>query len=160
MKLCKDCAFFKPVDNPMRGRISASCEHPKLPVDPVDGTRDAIPCRNMRAEGRTILLARAEAGGYFCGAAGHLFEPKEPPSDFQQLNQDEVCMPGAMLPVGCWVENERDDVPDLITSDGVGGRTIEEREQNALRIAACWNALSEFETDDILAHSFEIVRPE
>ena len=157
MKLCKDCAFFKPVDNPMPGRISAFCEHPKLPVDPVDGTRDAIPCRDMRAEGRTILLARAEAGGYFCGAAGHLFEPKKP-KKWRNFSFGDVCMPGEMAAGLNFVLNGLHDVPSLVGEGGVLGRTANEAIENARRIAACWNAFSDFETDEIERKKFKIVR--
>jgi hypothetical protein len=158
MKLCKDCAFFKPADNPMRGRTYALCEHPKLPVDPVDGTRDAISCREMRAEVRTILLARAEARGYFCGAAGNLFEPNKPPKKWRKFSFDDACMPGEMASGLNFVVNGLDDVPSLVGEGGVMGRTDDEAIENARRIAACWNAFSGIETDEIERKKFKIVR--
>lgn len=59
------------------------------------------------------------------------------------------CMPGGMIGVGRWVENTRDDIPDLVTSEAVGGRTEKETRANSRRIAACWNALSMFSTEEI-----------
>lgn len=59
------------------------------------------------------------------------------------------CMPGGMIGVGRWVENTRDDIPDLVTSEAVGGRSEKETRANSRRIAACWNALSMFSTEEI-----------
>lgn len=57
--------------------------------------------------------------------------------------------PGGMIAVGPWVENIRDDKPDLVTSEGIGGDTDKEQCANARRIAACWNAFDGMKTDII-----------
>lgn len=59
--------------------------------------------------------------------------------------------PGRMIAVGAWVENFRDDKPDLVTSDGVGGDTDKERCTNAERIAALWNFAGKVSTEKILS---------
>ena len=67
------------------------------------------------------------------------------------------CMPGTMIAVGNWVENTRDSIPDLVTSEGIGGRTRQEREANARRIAALWNAMALFSTEEIETRAFHIL---
>lgn len=69
-------------------------------------------------------------------------------------NRKPNCMPGQMVGVGACVENVRDDLPDLVTYDAVGGRDNKEQLENSRRIAACWNALRMFSTEEIESQQF------
>ena len=153
MKICTDCKFFEAVSPSGR---RAQCANPSMPINLVTGELMRTNCGDQRVSIEIARRHNLDDKAFFCGAEGRLFEKAPDPNQWAEIDEDDVCMPGSMIGVGGWVENTRDDIPDLVTCDGVEGRTEPEQRENARRIAACWNALAEFETDDIERSHFAI----